>query len=493
VASYPAVQKTTNGGATWQSFSVSTYGNSFYDVKFVDANTGFITASANNYYDGRIFKSTNGGVNWVMQSLSTGQGLYSMQMINPSTGYVVGDGGAIFKTTTGGDINSGWIYSPIPFVVNDLNSVKFINRTTGWACGGNGTLVKSIDGGVSWAAVNPGTTAFVTCITFADANTGWFATTTEVKKTTDGGNTWASQSSAGNANFNSVFALSSQVCFLGAYDGRILRTTNGGTTWSMTASASSQIRRFSFIDNLTGWASGTGYAYKTTDGGATWAQSALSGNNFDVCFINANTGWIPAFPNVKKTTNGGATWTSYQVTNESGSDFYAIKFINAQTGFVTGNDFFTGRIYKTTNGGVNWTADIPAATGGVYALYFQDEQYGWAVGSRGSCFRTTTGGSVFVSQVSTEVPENFSLKQNYPNPFNPSTKINYELKITNYVSLRVFDLLGKEVASLVNEKQNAGSYAVDFNSAEFNLNSGIYFYTLNVGDFKETKKMMLVK
>ena len=87
----------------------------------------------------------------------------------------------------------------------------------------------------------------------------------------------------------------------------------------------------------------------------------------------------------------------------------------------------------------------------------------------------------------------YSLSQNYPNPFNPSTKINYELRNSNYVSLKVFDLLGKEVAALVNEKQNAGSYAVDFNSSEFNLPSGIYFYTLNAGEFAETRKMVLIK
>ncbi len=93
----------------------------------------------------------------------------------------------------------------------------------------------------------------------------------------------------------------------------------------------------------------------------------------------------------------------------------------------------------------------------------------------------------------TESPVYFSLSQNYPNPFNPSTKINYEIKLSGFVSLKVFDMLGKEVAQLVNEKQSAGSYAVDFNSTEFNLPSGIYFYTLNAGEFKETKKMVLVK
>ncbi|MBX7046216.1 MAG: T9SS type A sorting domain-containing protein [Ignavibacteria bacterium] len=87
----------------------------------------------------------------------------------------------------------------------------------------------------------------------------------------------------------------------------------------------------------------------------------------------------------------------------------------------------------------------------------------------------------------------YRLLQNYPNPFNPGTVIRYQLSVAGNVSLKIFDLLGKEVASLVNEKQSAGSYAVDFNSAEYNLSSGIYFYTLNAGEFKETKKMVLVK
>ena len=91
----------------------------------------------------------------------------------------------------------------------------------------------------------------------------------------------------------------------------------------------------------------------------------------------------------------------------------------------------------------------------------------------------------------TITPDKFNLSQNYPNPFNPTTKINYELRITNYVLLKVFDVLGNEVAALVNEKQNAGSYSIEFNGAD--LPSGIYFYKLEAGDFSDTKRMILLK
>jgi len=89
------------------------------------------------------------------------------------------------------------------------------------------------------------------------------------------------------------------------------------------------------------------------------------------------------------------------------------------------------------------------------------------------------------------IADKYELSQNYPNPFNPATKINYQIKNNGFVSLKVFNMLGKEVASLVNVNQKAGSYSIDFNGE--NLSSGIYFYRLNAGEFTETKRMMLIK
>ena len=83
------------------------------------------------------------------------------------------------------------------------------------------------------------------------------------------------------------------------------------------------------------------------------------------------------------------------------------------------------------------------------------------------------------------------MSQNYPNPFNPSTKINYELQIANYVTLNIYDINGKLVKELVNEKQSAGSYSIDFDGS--GLPSGTYIYRLQAGDFSETKKMVLLK
>ena len=90
-----------------------------------------------------------------------------------------------------------------------------------------------------------------------------------------------------------------------------------------------------------------------------------------------------------------------------------------------------------------------------------------------------------------EYPVSFSLGQNYPNPFNPVSRISYSLPYPSLVKLKVFDLLGNEIATLVNEEQSAGKYEIEFNGS--NLASGIYFYRIIAGDYTAVKKMLLLK
>ena len=89
------------------------------------------------------------------------------------------------------------------------------------------------------------------------------------------------------------------------------------------------------------------------------------------------------------------------------------------------------------------------------------------------------------------IPERFILSQNYPNPFNPSTTINFSIPNSEFITLKVYDVLGKEVATLVNEEKATGSYEVNFNAA--GISSGIYFYKLQAGSIIETKKMILLR
>ena len=88
-------------------------------------------------------------------------------------------------------------------------------------------------------------------------------------------------------------------------------------------------------------------------------------------------------------------------------------------------------------------------------------------------------------------PNEFKLYDNYPNPFNPTTIIRYAIPEASFTSIKIYNGLGKEVSTLVNETKTAGTYEVEFNASD--LSSGVYFYTLQAGSFKETKKMILTK
>lgn len=105
-------------------------------------------------------------------------------------------------------------------------------------------------------------------------------------------------------------------------------------------------------------------------------------------------------------------------------------------------------------------------------------------------FRANTSQTIGIQQISSVVKD-FSLAQNYPNPFNPVTKINFSIPNNEYVSLRVYDMLGREVSVLVNGQLTAGEYQADFNA--MGLSSGMYYYSLRAGEYVDTKKMVLVK
>jgi len=96
-----------------------------------------------------------------------------------------------------------------------------------------------------------------------------------------------------------------------------------------------------------------------------------------------------------------------------------------------------------------------------------------------------------IRNANNEIPAKYNLSQNYPNPFNPITKIQFEIPKNGFVTLKIYNVLGKEVSSLISKEMNAGIYTVDFDAS--NLSSGVYFYSIEVNDFKDTKKMMLVK
>ncbi|MEP7147082.1 MAG: T9SS type A sorting domain-containing protein, partial [bacterium] len=175
------------------------------------------------------------------------------------------------------------------------------------------------------------------------------------------------------------------------------------------------------------------------------------------------------------------------------NNLFAVDFVNGNNGTAVG----TNKILKTTNGGVSWVNQpVAALSGDLYDVMFINSASGWAVGQNGKIFYTNNGG-VGIKLNLNEVPRNFILKQNFPNPFNPVTYLEFGISDAGFVSLKIYDNLGKVKATLVNTSLNPGTYKYDFNASGFT--SGIYFYTLKVNspgdeeEFFETKKMVLSK
>jgi photosystem II stability/assembly factor-like uncharacterized protein len=353
--------------------------------------------------------------------------------------------------------------------------------------------------------------------------------------TTDEGANWTQISSAdSDIDILSIVMLNSNI-LAGTWNGFYL-STNGDTTWNAVTPAGipADIAIWSIVMiDTTLFAGTTGNIYKSLDNGNTWTE-VNSGIPVDarINSIVASGDAIiagSASNGIFKTTNGGASWTEinsgltntyisqlmvmdtklFAVTLEGvfESDNNGMSWAAGTSGLenvncivVVNDQLLAGTddngIYLSDDGGVTWisfSSGIPGTT------------RVWSLAVSSDCIFAGTDKGVWrlpLSEIITEVkniaelPKDFSLEQNYPNPFNPSTKIKYSIPSVGtrrgvFVQLKVYDVLGNKVATLVNEEKPAGTYEVTWNASD--LPSGVYFYRIQAGSFVETKKMTLLK
>ncbi|MBI3195177.1 MAG: T9SS type A sorting domain-containing protein [Ignavibacteriae bacterium] len=166
----------------------------------------------------------------------------------------------------------------------------------------------------------------------------------------------------------------------------------------------------------------------------------------------------------------------------------SVQFSDANNGWISGQG---GTILYTTNGGTNWLSQTTNTTKDLYSIFFVNQNTGWAVGDSGIILKTTSGGVLSVEQRDDLIPSQFTLSDNYPNPFNPTTKISFSIPAMSFVSIKIFDVLGKEVATIVNEELSAGNYTQEWNAQ--GIESGVYFYQIQAGTYVETKKLILLR
>lgn len=385
-------------------------------------------------------------------------------------------------------------------VTNNLYDIKFINRYTGWICGNN-VILKTTNGGVNWfQQYNPAVGKKLNRIFPVDSNiiycVGIFET---ILKTTNGGNNWIiirnGPSITGYNFFESLFFLNDKTGWMAGNLPYMLKTTDGCQTFDSIPILEWDTQDIYFKDSLYGIKCGFGAdVEKTYNGGYNWYEVNINTNYwlydfYELSIVNNLYCWLGGSVNYKS-TNFGEDWDSLAYL--SNYTLACIEFVNEHTGW-TGGDL--NRLYKTTNGGITWRQENTGPTmNGISGLHFYDSLTGWLTQTQGRIMHTTTGGEPLTQIINNkeEISEKFILGQNYPNPFNSMTIIQFQVPSSKFVKLVVYDLLGKEVKTLVDEFKLAGTYETRFDGNC--MQSGIYFYSLYLNDkIIQTKKFVIIK
>lgn len=537
------VYRTTNGGATWTLQSSTQYASSqsWYNnsIAVHPQNPNIVYVSGLDFY-----KSTEGGANLVRKSEwyayfmgvvapggDEGSPTYAhadhhaivFHPNNPNRIFLATDGG-VFETTDGGETfrgrNGGYqttqIYNGFATSLADSN-LAYAGLQD------NGTL--KYEGSPSWRKVYGGDGGW--CAINAQNNQTAFGEYVylDIKKTTNGGQTWTNavnglENGSSNANFIAPFIISPSnpnVLYAGAT--KVFKSTNGGESWLATNNnqalngnrISAMAMSWTNPDTLY-VATGTSTAttsnglcevFFSSNGGATWVNRTQSGmpDRYPTdLYVDPRDSKIAYLtysgygnPHVYKTTNAGATWQD--ISNN-------LPDIPVQCVALDGDfpdDIYIGTdlgVYRSLNGGAweRWDAGMPVAM--ILDLQFSKPNRAMRAATFGNGVyerKLRPIGQVSAPMAIASKLPSFKLEQNYPNPFNPTTTIRYELPTASDVKLDVFDALGRKVATLVNGRKSAGSYAVTFDASRYALASGTYFYRLQAGNAVETKKMLLVK
>ncbi len=413
---------------------------------------------------------------WIAYSMDADDSLNAVISVNfHQTGFGLS---SLFKTTNGGD---EWAQLPSPD--NELIVDVDVLGEKIWGATDWGRLIYSPDGGQTWSVqfVDSSITDFMNYVEMFDEDNGIAM-----------GDVYA-----GNPTSNPGPAL-------------FLKTTDGGVNWvSVNDSAFGGIsgdtwRRLDFVSPSVGYFRESGgpspeAIFKTTDGCNSWQRLTLSSNiillKFYNEFIGVTANVSGGGTTVSRTTDGGINWQTFPLGTSWSNDFEFLPDDPDNIWCVDGDN-----LYFSSNFGESWAiVNLPVTQ--VYGrdLVFTGQSNMWLL-CDGVVLRNANISTVLNAGENTaEIIGDFSLEQNYPNPFNPTTKIQFTLPSPSegegsgvrFSTLKIYDILGRDVSTLVNKDLAPGSYVVDFDAKD--LGSGIYFYKLNAGSFTKTKKMIVLR
>jgi photosystem II stability/assembly factor-like uncharacterized protein len=511
------IYKTTNRGQDWQ-FIPGIEGVGEYELSLLPENTGY-SAGTNL----KIYKTENGYENW--KRLIINDNFSDVFFVNEQKGFVISWSGifspsGLYETTDG-----GIIWERVPGAP-DGTELLFLDSLTGFI--GSNQIYKTTDGGVSWYVPNGGQGG-AGKIFFINQEIGWAVRSNVIYKTTDRGENWFTQFTAlPGIGFNSIHFVDSVYGWTANWD-RPFKTIDGGTNWMQQINLNIwQSRDVFSIDYLNGFLLESNKLYKTTDGGVTWIQNqTLTG--FSIAELSTHedsTIFIIGYKTYRS-IDGGANW--YEFTDLDGIRITGLSLLNAGFGFAVGESGLIMEYYDSLYvpvelisfiGESTWHTASEINNKGFEIERKESESSIWKnidfVQGNGTTTEEHSYSytdiidnpgyyyyrlkqvdyngefeySKFI-EVKVNTPFQFSLLQNYPNPFNSSTTISYQIPKDEFVALKVYDVLGNEVKTLVEESKKAGYYTITFSATD--LSSGIYFYKLTTETNSSTKKLILLK
>ncbi len=479
--------------------------------------------------DNGIYVSNDNGMSW--SAANTG-----LETIGIGPLAVIGTN--IFASTQHGvflSTNNGSSWNPItgliPLFVSTLSS-----NGTDLLAGTYRGVYLSTDNGNNWAPRNTGWPDYSITALAARGSNIYAGTYGGVYVSTDNGSSWGIRDTgivtqginalaingtdiyaAGGRNVEYVIVNNrpKALYHLGMY-----RSSNNGMNWAMIDSglAGGQVVSLAIDSSITdhrviyattmypdySQTDTSSGIYCSTNNGITWSRIKTLDNNYSMIqtlgiVSNGNGGTNLIAPYLLFThviyghyiyganisTDAGATWNKITSSTPTKSIIYSCA--------VSGTSIFAGSnlgVIVSNNSGMDWLDANNGLTNlNVRSLFIKDGNL--YAGTGNGVWKRSLSEITDVDNSYVQVPLHFTLNQNYPNPFNPTTTIRYSVPKSQFVTLKVFDVLGREIRTLVNENKNVGNYEVSFDASA--LTSGIYFYQLKSGNYSATKKLVLLK
>ncbi len=464
-----AITRTTDGGSNWEFINSGIIGaQDLYNVEAVDANTAFTTSSSSSTY---IYRTTDGGASWQQVFTQSGGFINAIHMFDAVNGVAQGD--------------------PV----------------------GNWTILRTTDGGASWyrTATEPvpasGEAGWNNSMHWIGTRHGWFGTNkTKIWRTTNGGTTWISSATTGITSTTSLSFSDTLNGLAGNGDNSskttYMRTTNGGAAWFTGAlpAATTDHHVVCTPNSAYAWcatASGKMYRSVANNVSLTWQTQiipSVSGTVVDFSVMDTSSGWavtsageilevgtyvaVPVITSVPDTT----VMVNHTYQYNAGA-----SGIPAPVYRLT--EYPTGMTIDSVSGMIQWTPD---ETGNYWVILSAVNDLGTST----QIYPLHVLPDVGVDDPNQGLPDKFALAQNFPNPFNPLTAIRYSVRDRSKVTLTVYNLLGQEVRTLVDEMQEPGYRQVQWDGRDHHgrtVSSGLYLYRLRAGNFVQTKKMILMK